>query len=121
MGKVFVNLFHALTDVMVLRVTEGIETFEGVADERQAEVRVVSLAGGLGRGAHLGGRVDLRDLVDREVLRVDCAGKLGLKGSADLAKAFPVDSTEEGVFLQLGGATHVAKTILRVTDEAGVC
>ena len=103
---------------MTSRVTEGIEALERVTDERQTEVGVVGLARGLGRGAHLRGSIDLRDLVDREVLRVDGAGKLGLEGSADLAKTLPVDSAEEGVFLQLGGAAHVSEAVLWVTDEA---
>lgn len=106
---------------MLSRVTEGIETFERVTDEGQAEVGVVRLARSLGGGAHLGGSVDLWDLVDREVLRVDSTGKLGLEGSADLAKTFPVDSAEEGVFLQLGSAAHVSETVLWVTDQAILC
>ena len=106
---------------MSSRVTEGIEALERVTDERQAEVGVIGLARGLGRGAHLRGRVDLRDLVDREVLGVDGAGELGLEGSADLAEAFLVDSAEEGVFLQLGGAAHVSEAVLWVADEAVLC
>jgi hypothetical protein len=103
------------------RVTEGIEALERVTDERQAEVGVIGLARGLGRGAHLRGCVDLRDLVDGEVLGVDCAGELGLEGSADLAKTFPVDSTKEWVLLQLLRSAHVTKTVLWVTDQAAIC
>jgi len=80
---------------MVLRVTEGIEALERVANERQAEVGIVSLAGSLCCSAHLRRRVDLRNLVDGEVLRVDGAGKLGLERSTDLTKTIPVDSAEE--------------------------
>ena len=101
----------------MLRVTEGIEALEGVANEWQTEVGIVSLASSLCRSAHLGGRVDLRNLVDGEVLRIDGAGQLGLERRTDLAKAIPVDSAEERVLLELGGATHVAETVLRVADE----
>lgn len=117
--KVFIDL--SSSDPMLSRVTEGIKAFERVTDERQAEVGIISLARGLGRGAHLRGSVDLGDFVDREVLRVDSAGKLGLEGCADLAKTFPVNSTEEWVFLQLGSAAHVSKTVLWVTDQAVIC
>jgi hypothetical protein len=103
---------------MVLRVAEGIEALERVANERQAEVGVVSLAGSLCRGAHLGGRIDLRNLVDGEVLRVDGAGKLGLEWSTDLAKTIPIDTAEEWVLFELSGTTHVAETVLRVANEA---
>lgn len=102
----------------ILGVTEGIEALEGVTNERQAEVGVVSLASSLGRGAHLRRGVDLRDLIDGEVLRVDGAGKLGLKRRTNLAKAVPVDAAEEGVLLEFCGATHVTEAVLRIADEA---
>ena len=118
-AKVFVDL--SCIDLVTSRVTECIEALERVTDERQAEVGVIGLARSLGRGAHLRGCVDLRDLVDGEVLRVDSAGELGLEGSADLAKTFPVDSTKEWVLLQLLRSAHVTKTVLWVTDQAAIC
>ena len=105
---------------MLSRVTEGIETFERVTDEGQAEVGVVGLASSLCRGAHLRGRVDLRDLIDGEVLSVDGARKLGFEWSTDLAETIPVDSIKEGVFLKLSSATHVTKTVLGVADKTTV-
>jgi len=104
----------------ILRVTEGIEALEGVANERQAEVGVVGLASSLSRGAHLRGCVDLRNLIDGEVLCVDGAGKLGLEGRTDLAKAIPVDAAEEWVLLEFRSATHVTKTVLRIADETAI-
>lgn len=51
--------------------------------------------------------VDLRDLVNGEVLRVGAAGELGLEGSTDLAETVPVDAMEEGMLLELQGAASV--------------
>lgn len=99
-------------------VSERIEPLEGVSDERQAEIRVIALSSSLDLSAHLGRIVDLRDLVDREVLGVYCAGELGLERRADLAEAVPVDAVEEGVLLELGRALSVAEAVLRVADEA---
>ena len=104
----------------ILRVTEGIEALEGVANERQAEVGVVGLTSSLSRGAHLRGCVDLRNLINGEVLRVDGAGKLRLERRTDLAKAIPVDAAEEWVLLEFCGATHVTETVLRIADEATI-
>jgi len=108
-------LEHSCT---TLGVTEGIEALEGVTNEWQAEVGVVSLASSLGGGAHLRRGVDLRNLIDGEVLRVDGAGKLGLERRTDLAKAVPVDAAEEWVLLEFCGATHVTEAVLRIADEA---
>lgn len=103
---------------MSLRVTEGIEALEGVTNEGQAEVGVVGLASSFCCSTHLGGRVDLRNLIDGEVLRINGAGKLGLEWSTNLAKTIPVDAAEEGMLLELSSATHVAQTVLRVADQA---
>jgi hypothetical protein len=103
-----------------LSVTEGIEALKGVANERQAEVRIVGLACSLCRSAHLRRCVDLGDLVNREVLSIDGTGELGLERSANLAQTIPIDAAEEVVFLQLGSTTHVAKTVLGVADEATI-
>lgn len=105
-------------DREALVVAEGIETLEGVANERQTEVGIIRLARSLGLSAHLGRGVDLRDLIDGEVLSVDAAGELGLERRADLAKTVPVDAAKERVLLQLGGTSHVAESVLRVADEA---
>lgn len=99
-------------------VSERIEALERVTDERQAEVRVVALPSRLDLGAHLSRVVNLRDLVDREVLRVDSAGELGLKWCTNLAKAVPVDAVKERVLLELGRALGVAETVLWVANEA---
>jgi hypothetical protein len=104
----------------VLCVTEGIEALEGVANKRQAEVGVIGLASSFSRSAHLRRRVDLRNLVDGEVLRVDGAGKLRLERRTDLAKAIPVDTAEEWVLLEFCGATHVTETVLRIADETTI-
>lgn len=111
------NHEHQLT---TLRVTEGVEALEGVANERQAEVGVVGLAGSFCLGTHLRRGVDLRNLVDREVLGVDGAGKLGLERSTNLAETVPVDTAEEGVLFELGSAAHVTQAVLGITDEAEI-
>lgn len=99
--------------------TESIETLVRVADEGQAQGRLL-LAHLSFRLRAQGGRVvDLRDLVDREVLSVDIALEFGLKWSTDAAKLIPVDAVEEWVILELGGARDTTQTVLRVADEAG--
>lgn len=112
----FADLLH--NNATASRVTEGIETLEGVTDERQAEVGVVGLTSSLGRSAHLRRCVDLGNLVDGEVLGVDGAAELGLEGSADFTETVPVDTAEEGVFLEFLGAAHMTKAVSGLADEA---
>ena len=108
--------------ISVSSSTESVEALVCVADERQREGALLALAGAVQVGFRLSAQlcrvVHLRDLVDREVLRVDIALQLGLEGRADLAKAIPLHALEEGVRLQLYGALGFAEAVRRVADES---
>lgn len=63
-----------------------------------------------------GGVFNLFDFVNGEVGRVDVGRELRLKGCADGAQIFKLDTAEEAMRFDLvGGAT--TKAILRVADE----
>lgn len=62
----------------------------------------------------------MRDLIDREVSGVDVGLQLWLERCADLAQRVPVDTIEEWVLLELGGATITSKTVLWVANKAVV-
>lgn len=98
--------------------SKGIETLVGIADERQADCRIVSLSRCLSLGTHLSRIVDLWDLVDGKIGRVDIGLQLGLERSADLAQRVPIYTIEERMRFQFGSSAITSKAVLWVADEA---
>lgn len=103
-----------------LAASESVEALVRIADERQAERRVIA-AKGVRLRAELSRVVDLRDFVDWEVLCIDIALELGLERSADLAETIPIDAVEERVVLQLLSSTNTSEAVGRVADETTDC
>lgn len=81
--------------------SESFETLVRVADERQAHLSGVLVAGLRSLCAQSITVVVLVDLVYGEVLRVNVRLQLRLKRSADPAQAIPLYAAEEGMLLDL--------------------
>lgn len=103
-----------------------IKALEGVSDERQAHLGALllrrrhlaasstsSLLGSLEQSSV----VCLVDLVRREVRGVDGRRQARLERCSDPAQAFELDTSEEGMALDLVCAAP-AETVLRVADQA---
>jgi hypothetical protein len=65
----------------------------------------------------LGRVVDLRDLVDREVLRVDIALQFWFERSANFPETIPLDAVEEGVTFDVSCTVGAAEAVGGVGDE----
>lgn len=97
------------------RPTESVEALVGIPDEGQRQRALLTLS----RPMHIGFRlraqlsrvIDLRDLVDGEVLRVDIALQLRLERRSDFAEAVPLHALEERVLLELCSAMHTSDAI----------
>jgi len=85
-----------------------VETLEGISEERQALLKRLFSGSGTTLLHRLlledGGVVRLVDLVSREVGCVNVGGETRLERRANAAQAVEVNSTEEGVALDLLGA-----------------
>lgn len=105
-----------------LRPTERIKPLISIPNKRQTERGLVARGGEirLRLRPQLRRVVDLRDLVDGEVLRVDVGLQFGLEGGADFAQPVPLHAVEEGVGFEFRGAVHAADAVLVVADEAGM-
>lgn len=111
------------SDVGSVSTEVVIEPLEGVANERQTH---------LGRLLHLGaaalldslsledgGIIRLVDLVCGEVSGIDVGCEPGLERCSDASQAVEVDTTEEGVTLELMRTTP-SETVLGVAHHAAV-
>lgn len=96
--------------------TESIETLVRVADEGQAHTGFLSTHG-LVLSTQSSAVVGLRDLVDGEVLCIDCRRKFGLEGSTDTAKLIPDNAMEEGMLLDLSATSKATKAVVGITDQ----
>ena len=101
---------------------EGVEAFVGVADEGQAQLRLLLIGHVLSLSAKSRGVIGLVDLVGREVGDVDVGAESGLERSADAAQLVPDDTAEEAVLFDLVGTFHgstgVAETVRGVAEKA---
>ena len=119
--KCTINWSYPPNTATISRITERVEAFVGVPNKRQAQGALVArtLQARFRLRAQLRRVVDLWDLVDREVLRVDVAGQFRFEGSADFPEAVPLHAVEEGVGFQLCGALVAAEAVVVVADETG--
>ena len=101
----------------VSRASERVKAFVSVTNEWQAQRGVVVIHVCLGLGSQLSRVVDLWNLIDGEVLRVDVALQFRLKWRANLAKAIPIDTSEKIVSFELLRAIHSAKAVLGIANE----
>lgn len=83
--------------------SESIKALVSVANKRQTHTGLLG-ATGLCLATQLSRVVLLRNLVNWEILSVDCGLQLGLKGSANASELVPLNATEEGVILEFPGA-----------------
>lgn len=99
-----------------------VETLEGVPNEWQAHLRaLLHLAYLLGSsldllGLEQSGVIGLVNFVGGEVRGIDVAGQTRLEWCPDAPQRIELDTAEEGVGLDLVGAT-TAQTVLGVADE----
>lgn len=96
--------------------TESIETLVSVANEGQAHTGFLSTHG-LVLSTQSSAVVGLWNLIDGEVLCVDCRRKLGLEGSADTTKLIPDHTVEEGMLLDLSATSKATEAVVGITDQ----
>jgi hypothetical protein len=96
--------------------TESIETLVSVTDEGQAHTGFLSTHG-LVLSAQGSTVVGLWNLVDGEVLCVDCRREFGLEGSADTTELVPDNATEEGMLLDLSATSKTTQAVIGITNQ----
>jgi hypothetical protein len=101
--------------------SESIKPLISVPNKRQTERALVPTTRHLclRLRAQLSGVVDLRDLVDREVLCVNVALQFGFEGGADLAEPVPLDAVEEWVTLDVCCAVGATEAVGGIGDKTG--
>lgn len=98
-----------------------LESPVGVPNEWQGHVGRVLITQCINLRAVLGGSVFLRDVLDREISRVDIRGEFWLERSADGAQRVPGHPSEEGVSLDLhaaGWTMMTSETVWNITEHA---
>jgi hypothetical protein len=100
-----------------LRSSVGIKPLVRVTNERQAR-SILVIAGLCGLSSVRSAVVVLVNLVNGEVLRVDVRLQLRFKWRSDPSQGMPINATEEGMLLDLAGATDAAETMFGVTNQA---
>lgn len=104
-----------------------IEPLEGIADEGKAHLGALLLlrrAGTAGAPRRLRGPeqrriVRLVDLIGGKVCGIDVGRETWFKGCANAPQAVKLDTTEEGVALDLVGPA-ASQTVFRIADQARV-
>lgn len=109
-------------EVSLLVALESVESLVCVPDEREAHLSFLLLWHSASLSTVDGGRVFLRNLVNREVRHVDIRAESRFERCTDIAELFPDDSPEKGVVLDLCRtsmlATFATNTIFGVAQEA---
>ena len=97
--------------------TESVKAFVRVTDERQTHTGFLS-TGSVSLRAELSAGVSLWNLVDREILSVDCGLQLRFEWCADFTELVPDYTAEKGVLFDIRSATDAAETVGRVANKA---
>ena len=102
-----------------LQPPESIKPLIRIPNKRQTHLRtdILTLCSRLRpqRRTH----IRLRNLINREVLRIHIGGEFRFKGCADATETVPLNAAEEGVLFDFVGAADAAEAVFGVVDEAG--
>jgi hypothetical protein len=100
------------------RPTESIKPLISIPNKRQTHLRTQIITLSRRLRSQSSTHIRLRNLINREVLRIDITLELRLKRSTNTTETIPLNTAEEGVLADFGTSSKATETIICVADEA---